>query len=602
MSCFSYFNKISDGLRVISNLASRWTFRGSASPAPLGRLGSLVRSAGHLPACFPSFHPPDTFFVTLQGSGVSVSVLPFGLKDFPWIFFRLVSVVLASLRQSGIGIFLYLNDWLLIAYSMTLLELLLQKTLELTHRLGFLVNLEKSSLTPSQIPSFLGASLDIPGLLARPLPQRVEALQSLVSGDHRSLFLPRQDLAGVPRSPSQFHGLDSSVQVVYAPSLTSPPEVLFLRAGTSLPDLFPSPSSLKSLSSVGISGVPSAGKALPPSVDVFRRVQPRMGAFLHPYHVSGVWSPQEARLHINSLELLAVFLALQNFRRSDLRTIDPDSIRLLHGGFLYQPSGRGSLPPPFASLVSSVGLVSGERFSPLSLPCPRGRQPTDGPPLQGKFLPSEWTLNHSVFQRICLFFPPPEIDLFASALTFQLPKYCSKVQDLQAWAIDAMSFPWSGLRLYAFPPFSLLPRVLQIVAQDGADLLLITPLWPQKPWFLRLLSLLVDFPRSLPPLPDLVHQPISLFPHPHPDRLHLSLWPLSGNVAKRQAFLRGLPTLSPILLGHPPDALMTIDWQASLNGVPSLRVIRILPLYRQYCQLPCLPVRQEFFNFHYRRI
>ena len=52
------------------------------------------------------------------------------------------------------------------------------------------------------------------------------------------------------------------------------------------------------------------------------------------------------------------------------------------------------------------------------------------------------------------------------------------------------------------------------------------------------------------PLPDPVHQPISLFPHPHPDRLHLSLWPLSGNVARRQAFLRGLPTLPPSLLGH----------------------------------------------------
>ena len=76
---------------------------------------------------------------------------------------------------------------------------------------------------------------------------------------------------------------------------------------------------------------------------------------------------------------------------------------------------------------------------------------------RGKFLPSEWTLNHSVFQRICLAFPPPEIDLFGSALTFQLPKFRSKVQDSQAWAIDAMSFPWSGLHLYAFPPFSLLP-------------------------------------------------------------------------------------------------------------------------------------------------
>ena len=36
--------------------------------------------------------------------------------------------------------------------------------------------------------------------------------------------------------------------------------------------------------------------------------------------------------------------------------------------------------------------------------------------------------------------------------------------------------------------------------------------------------------------------------------------------------------MTPSLLGHPPDALMTLDWQASLNGVSSLRVILILPL------------------------
>ena len=129
-----------------------------------------------------------------------------------------------------------------------------------------------------------------------------------------------------------------------------------------------------------------------------------------------------------------------------------------------------------------------------------------------------------IFLRICQLFPPPEIDLFASVLTFLLPRYYSRVQDSQAWAIDAMSCPWTGLCLYFFPPFSLLPRVLQKVAQEGADLLLIAPLWPQRPWFLRLMSLLVDFPRRLPALPDLNHQPISLIPHVNPDRLHLTLW------------------------------------------------------------------------------
>ena len=103
---------------------------------------------------------------------------------------------------------------------------------------------------------------------------------------------------------------------------------------------------------------------------------------------------------------------------------------------------------------------------------------------RGKYLPAEWVLNRAVFRTICrLFSPPPEIDLFASALNFRLPKYCSRCPDVQAWKIDALSFPWTGLRLYAFPPFTLLPRILDKLAQDEADLLLVAPFWPQRPWF-----------------------------------------------------------------------------------------------------------------------
>ena len=65
--------------------------------------------------------------------------------------------------------------------------------------------------------------------------------------------------------------------------------------------------------------------------------------------------------------------------------------------------------------------------------------------------------------------------LFASALNFQLPWYCSRCPEALAWRIDALSFPWTNLRLYAFPPFSLLPRILNKIAQDEADLLLVAP-------------------------------------------------------------------------------------------------------------------------------
>ena len=108
---------------------------------------------------------------------------------------------------------------------------------------------------------------------------------------------------------------------------------------------------------------------------------------------------------------------------------------------------------------------------------------------RGIFLPSEWKLETSLFQRICQVLSfPPEFDLFASLLNFQLPKYCARNRDPHAWKIDAMTFLWSGPRLYAFPPFSLLPRVLEKAGQEEAEIALIVPYWPQRPWFPRFLS------------------------------------------------------------------------------------------------------------------
>ena len=90
-------------------------------------------------------------------------VLPFGLKDSPWVFSREVAKVVAHLRLQGIRIFYYLDDWLLVAESQTLLLAHLQATLQLSQSLGFIVNWKKSVLTPQRMRVYLGASLDIPG-------------------------------------------------------------------------------------------------------------------------------------------------------------------------------------------------------------------------------------------------------------------------------------------------------------------------------------------------------------------------------------------------------------------------------------------------------
>ncbi len=83
-----------------------------------------------------------------------------GLSLAPRTFTKCMGAALSPLRQMGIRIFNYLDDWFILAQSEV--ELLSRWTLLLSHleRLGLRVNFAKSTLSPSQRISFLGTVLD----------------------------------------------------------------------------------------------------------------------------------------------------------------------------------------------------------------------------------------------------------------------------------------------------------------------------------------------------------------------------------------------------------------------------------------------------------
>ena len=54
----------------------------------------------------------------------------------------------------------------------------------------------------------------------------------------------------------------------------------------------------------------------------------------------------------------------------------------------------------------------------------------------------------------------PEMHLFASNINTQFAKYAAFRPDPRAMYIDAFSIDWSDLKFYAFPPISVIPRVL----------------------------------------------------------------------------------------------------------------------------------------------
>ena len=71
----------------------------------------------------------------------------------------------------------------------------------------------------------------------------------------------------------------------------------------------------------------------------------------------------------------------------------------------------------------------------------------------------EWTLNATIFEKICKRFGTPTMDLFASRLNYRVMPFCSFKPDPLASAIDAFTFPWQMELGYAFPPFCLIGKI-----------------------------------------------------------------------------------------------------------------------------------------------
>lgn len=136
-------------------------------------------------------------------------------------------------------------------------------------------------------------------------------------------------------------------------------------------------------------------------------------------------------------------------------------------------------------------------------------------------------------------FGKSDIDLFASRLISKLTRYCSFKPDPNALIVDAFTVSWTNEFNDIFPPFSILGVVLKKLKEDKGDALLIAPLWSTQSWFPKILQLLVDCPVSqhLVTLPFQKSQK-----HPLLQKLHLTVFKLSGNRLKIKAYQNQLST------------------------------------------------------------
>ena len=81
---------------------------------------------------------------------------------------------------------------------------------------------------------------------------------------------------------------------------------------------------------------------------------------------------------------------------------------------------------------------------------------------------TDWKLHPKLFRAIDQQWGLLEVDLFASRLYKQLPRYFSWRPDPLVEATDAFSQQWQQFRGYANPPWCLIGRVLFLVKDQQA--------------------------------------------------------------------------------------------------------------------------------------
>ena len=124
-----------------------------------------------------------------SSSWYQFTCLPFGLATSPREFTKLLRPVVSLLRQQGVKLQLsvklhvYLDDWLIRADTPEEAQLHAQTTIKvlqfLDHQLRWIINFEKSDLTPSQDFQFIGMQFNTRRFTVAPLPKMRVKVQSV---------------------------------------------------------------------------------------------------------------------------------------------------------------------------------------------------------------------------------------------------------------------------------------------------------------------------------------------------------------------------------------------------------------------------------------
>ena len=473
-------------------------------------------------------YPPHRKFLRFgfKGQVYEYLVLPFGLSLSPRTFVKCTQAAVAPLRQQGIWIAMYIDDWLICADSEVTSRLHTQAVVDRLTSLGFTINYPKSHLTPTQSVDYIGLTLNASSFVAKLSQERAESLRACVAMFRPGCKLPFrtcQRMAGL---------MASAISVIRLGRLFMRPFQKWMRSlGLKRPHHLVDVSktcvealrpwtSAHFLSEGVTMGMVTARKVITTDASLSG-----WGATHEGRAARGVWNDDLKSAHINYLELLAIRLALQHFLpliQGCHVLVRTDNTTAL----CYVNKQGGVRSAKLHALAHRLTLWCDEHLLSVRAVHVPGLQNTGADLLsRGQYRYADWSLNQHVANLLWRRFGRPKVDLFASEENSKCPLFFSMAGSAPL-GLDALAHSWPQGLLYAFPPLSLILPTLERVRTHRLSLILVAPAWGA--WRSEIVPLLYDSPWQLPLHRDLLSQARGEIFHPRPMDLDLWAWPVRG--------------------------------------------------------------------------
>ena len=455
-------------------------------------------------------------------------VLPFGMSLSPRTFVKCTNAAIAPLRQRGVRIASYIDDWLICAC--TEVEAQQHTNMVVSHvtSLGFSVNYAKSVLIPARSIDFIGMTLDSTTFTARLSQDRVNSTLTCAASfrvGRKVTFRTCQRMAGLMASATTVLRLGRLYMRPFQKWMRSLgiPNTQRHRTVTTNAECTAALRRWRDryfLSEGVTMGIVVSRKIITTDASLTG-----WGATHEGRTARGVWNDSLKSAHINYLELMAAFLALQHFRvfiQGCHVLIRTDNTTTM----FYVNKQGGIRSQSLHALAQELTLWCDVHLKSIRASHVPGLQNRGADLLsRGKCHYAEWSLHDAVAAQLWDRFGRPLVDLFASEENAKCQQFFSMTGQ-GSLGLDALAHDWPKGLLYAFPPLSLIPPVLERVRAQGLSVILIAPGWGS--WRSEITPLLFDRPWQLPLRRDLLTQAGGEIFHPRPGDLDLWAWPVSG--------------------------------------------------------------------------